>query len=114
MSTFTLPTLTDSAHYEYALELDGETFTLSFNWNSREEAWYLSVADSLGTVLVAGKKIVVGYPLFARTVNDALPKGYLEAIDTSGLDLAPGYADLGGRVKLVYTDEAEKLEALSD
>lgn len=102
-----LPTVPGSSNYEYTLELDQQAYRFVFRWNERDGAWYFDLFDSDDAVIAAGCKIVVGYPLLARVRNAAKPRGILQAIDTSGADVECGFADLGERVKLVYTSEGE-------
>jgi len=105
MATLELPIEADARHYFYTLELDGRTYGLEFLWNERDEGWSLAVQDDAGAEL-ARARIVVGFPLFRRCLDERLPPGEFIALDTSGADLEPGVDDLGGRVKLLYMEAA--------
>jgi hypothetical protein len=102
-----LPTRSDLARYTFDVALDDVTFRFSFEWNDRDEGWYMSIADTNGVPLLSGRRIVLGYPLISIYRNPALPAGALVAIDTSSKDEEPGFADLGRRVKLLYITRAE-------
>lgn len=108
MATLTLPTLTGGTpHYSFRVSLDGGEYTLELHWNGRLEAWFLDITDVDGTVLESGIRVVVGWPLLARAVNEDMPPGQLVAVDTSGQDAEATLNDLGGRVQLVYTEAAD-------
>lgn len=102
-----LPTSTDTPHYKFEIELDKADFHFAFDWNDRASHWYFSLSDASHTLLLASGRVVVGFPLLNRFRDPRLPAGMLDAIDTSGNDLDPGFADLGDRVKLLYTEAAD-------
>lgn len=106
-----IPTRSDP-RYSIEVELDGATFFLDFEWNDRAESWFLDIADADRVLLLAGVRIVVGFPLINRYRDDRLPQGDLSAIVTSGDELDPKFSDLGDRVQLLYTPIAEVNEAL--
>lgn len=110
MATSSLPTRTDYPHYSFSVDLDGTPYVLDFDWNERAGSWALGVSLVDGTVLVAGRRIVVGYPLLNRFKDPRLPRGVLMAMDTSNQDADPGEAELGARVQLVYIDAADLAE----
>ena len=106
MSVHTLPLPTNLPHFEFSVDLDDEVFVLEMRWNERDSSWYLTIKDSLDTILIAGRKVLVNLPLTSRFRRLGMPKGELIAIDTTGEDLDPGESDLGSRVQLVYFDAA--------
>lgn len=107
MTIQTLPTRTDIARYDFDVELDGQTYTFDFEWNDRDAGWYMSISDSVGAPLLSGRRIVLNFPLISRYRDARLPAGTIEAIDTGSTDTEPGFADLGDRVKLLYTPLAD-------
>jgi hypothetical protein len=102
-----IPLRPDLTHYDLGVTLDGVAYLLELRWNTREEAWYLDVRLEDGTDVVTGIKVVVGFPLAARSAHAKLPPGALFASDTSGKNQDPGIADLGNRVRLYYIPAAE-------
>lgn len=102
----TIPVSTD-AHYSQVTTLSGSDFILTFDWNFREAAWYLDVADQDGLQIATARKITVDFPLIMRCVDVRRPKGVLLAIDTSGAGLDPGRDDLGQRVHLIYIEPGD-------
>lgn len=91
-------------HYTMTTNLDSVTYKLRFDWNDRMAAWFLSIHTAVGEALVTGIRVVVSWPLTARFVARGVPPGLLEAIDTSGRGIDPGFEDLGTRVILAYTN----------
>ena len=110
MSTLTLPVQVGVPAQQFRVSLDGELFLVAVTWNEREGAWYLDLSDADGTVLLAGRKLVLGQALLARFRDARLPPGELLVLDTTGSDLEPGPQDLGARVPLFYV-EATSLPA---
>lgn len=106
MSTLVLPIDSEAPSYEFSCTLEGRTYTFDLTWNERSGAWFLSVRDTDGVDLVAGRRVVLGANLLGRSANAALPPGVLLAIDTSGTDTDAGPDDLGARVKLLYIESA--------
>lgn len=99
----TLPTFEDP-FYSYAVSLEGRSYLLSFRYNQREECWYLTIAMSDGTVLLAGIKVLVGVNLLWRRADNRLPPGQLYAFVTGNNTEHPGLTDFGDtkRVALGY------------
>lgn len=108
---FELPTRTDLARYSFDVDLDDVTFTFSFEWNDRDQGWYMSVFTVEGTPLLQGRRVVLNYGLCTIYKNSGLPAGLIMAVDSSGTDSEPGFGDLGERVKLVYLT-ADEVAAL--
>ena len=104
MSTIEIPTRRDLPAYTYRIDLEGVTYTFSFNYNARMGKWLVSVADELGAALVSGVPIIVNWPLFARFSIAGMPPGDIAAYDSSNQSEDPGRFDLGARVKMVYRE----------
>lgn len=102
-----IPTSTDAARYDLEVELDGREFRLLFDWNERDQAWQLSLFNAAGVELLSGIRVVVNYPLIGRFRDPDLPPGDLSAVDTGTTGADPGFADLGDRVRLIYTPIAD-------
>jgi hypothetical protein len=93
------------SRFSFQTELDGKVYGFDLHWNTRDEAWYLTILDSDDEVLLAGLKLVVSFPLISRFRSFDLPPGELEAVDTNTTtaEVDPGLDDLGQRVLLIYT-----------
>ena len=101
-----LPTLTTAAFYEFEIDLEQRTFKFRFHWNERDAAWYFEILDANGVSLLAGRRVVVDFPLIGRFHDPRLPPGEITALDTSNQGQDPGLADLGERVLLIYSEAA--------
>ncbi len=82
--------------------LGGVEYELWWRWNARVGAWYLTVSDSEGKVLIAGRRVNVNLDILGRSRNDADPPGMIWVLDTAEVPKEPGFRDLNTRVVLVY------------
>lgn len=105
--SLTIPLRSDLEDYDLQVSLDGVLFTLRFRWNRRDLYWYMDVGDEDGNPILASIKVVIDFPLGARSRNSLMPGGILLAVDTSTQRLDPGLSDLGTRVVLLYFEVAE-------
>ncbi len=87
--------------------LDGVTFELDLNWNERESAWYIGVADADGLPLRVGVRMALNTPLLRSVADARRPAGELYAIDLDDTGVEAGLGDLGVRVVLIYVTAAE-------
>lgn len=98
-----IPVSVDTPLYTQRTTLDGREYILAFDWNGRENRWYLSILDVSGEPLANGIKLVANWPLLRRFTDPRLPTGVLMAIDYSpSSGEPPAFGDLGRRVKLSY------------
>lgn len=93
--------------------LDGREYLLTFDWNQREQKWYLSIADQDEVPIVSSIKLVANFPLTHLLVDSRSPPGELFAMDTSGNGLDPLLSDLGTRVLLLYMDAEDLVAAVT-
>jgi hypothetical protein len=107
-----IPLRPDLTHYDQKIVLDGIECTLEFRWNTRESAWYMHIKTAVGDDIIDSIKVVVSWPLGARSTDTRRPPGFFIATDTSGAQLDPGIADLGDRVSLYYVTAAEAEAAI--
>ena len=106
MATLTIPCRPSVPHYQAQVALEGRTYTLTFRWNAREEAWFLSIGDAAGNIVLANRKVVLSFPLTSRFRLPGLPPGEFVAVDTTGRGQEAGLSDLGERVQLLYVEAA--------
>ena len=104
MATLSLPTPADLGAFFYRVSLDLGAFTLDFQLNEREDAWYFDVIDDAGNPIREGVKVVTGWDLLLRVALDGRPTGRFIAIDTELLDRDPTAENFGGTVKLLYEE----------
>lgn len=106
-----LPLRADVDWFAYSVELDGTTYGFEYRWNERAGdagAWFLTLSDASGSVLVAGRRLVVDFPLLSRFRSDSrLPPGLLLGVDVGGASVDPGRDALGVGFRLLYYTAAE-------
>lgn len=103
-----LPVQQDGSWFEFSIELDLVTYGFEFRWNERESCWYCTLRDGEGTVLVAGRKVVLGMLFHKFRSKPGVPQlGDVYVTDTDGTELDAGLEDLGRRVKLTYASDSE-------
>lgn len=108
MAAFFLPCQSTLPHFTFQCDLDGVTYGFEFEWNERVGAWFMSIYDVNGTPLLSSLRVVVGFPLAARSrYMTAMPPGAFVATDTSGQNQDPGLSDLGNRVQILYFSTVE-------
>jgi hypothetical protein len=90
--------------------LDGVRYALGFNWNTREQAWYVDLADGSGNPICMGIKVIPSIPLWSHFKGaGGFPPGDLILVDTlsNPATASIGYSDLGQRFSLLYIGLAD-------
>jgi hypothetical protein len=88
--------------------LDNREYLLTFNWNTRDEGWYLTIYDTLGEALLASARLVLGFDLLKYRANPRLPSGSLvpiTLIQQVGEIVYDSFSS--GQVSLVYVSGLE-------
>lgn len=107
MSVQELPVRSDFKAYTFQIDLDGQTYTLTFRFNTRINLWVMDIADAVGTIIRGGAGLVIqtNVPLTDQyQSNSSLPPGRFIAIDETGQNRDAGTDDLGNDIKLVYEE----------
>lgn len=103
MTIVTIPTRGDNvANYFQRINLDGQVFQLTFNYNDRDNSWYLSIADNSGIPIRDGIKLVPNYPLLELLVNERWTRGEMILFDERKIQAPPLLEELGVVTKLLY------------
>lgn len=102
-----IPTTQSGSSFVETVTIDSILYRLLFNWNTRDENWYLTISDKNDNPLVTAIKLVVNYELIRDWPDMGLPTGYLIAVDMSETGDPCGRNDLGNRVILMYFSESE-------
>ncbi len=105
-----LPLNSDAPHYRVGTTLQGIQYLLDVRWNSREEAWYMTISSVEDIVLIAGIKLVLGVFLTRLSHDERLPDGEFMVSDLSDTSTEATLTDLGERVA-VYFIPTEELES---
>lgn len=107
MTVEQIPNSVDVPYYEFEIDLDGVEFKLQFQYNDRDDAWYLSVLDTDDTMLRAGIKVVNSWSLLRLWASESAPAGDIVSVSQGDLSAPPTLNQLGAEVLLQYLDEAE-------
>jgi len=101
-----IPLLTDTPSFFRRVKLSGIEYVVEFDYHERQDRWYFTLRDSAEVVLIAGQRVRANRVINEQHVKRAgYPAGLLLFIDnTASAGLNVGYADLGTRVKLYYSD----------
>lgn len=98
-----------SARYSFDIELNGTVFHLVFNWNSREESWYMNIQNAEEVDILDGVKLVPSYSLLKQyKAYENLPKGefILWDIEQNPAGSNVTFDNYGKRYQLLFfTDE---------
>lgn len=104
MAYLEIPTRKDLPAYFYQVTLEGKSYQFDFTYNDRMGKWFVSLSDSIGTLLAAPVPIVATWPLFNRFMRSNLPPGTVFCFDSSGKNVDPGRFDLGDRCRMLYLE----------
>lgn len=101
-----------SARFSYQINLEGTIFTLFFDWNERNESWYMSILDGEGVNnILVGIRLVPGYSLLKQYRGTAgIPEGEFLIVDNqSDNDGVIEYDNIGvgARFVLIYSTQEE-------
>lgn len=106
MSTLIIP-MVDAGElgaFFLTTELNGSSYRLNFQYNSREDFWYFDILDSEGNQIRSGIKVVVNYPLLRLAMMRDRPPGELLGIDTRAIPVDPTLLELGVDVLFAYEE----------
>lgn len=111
MGIFAIDTDAVNAFSSQATTLDGVVYGLRFQYNQREDVYYMSIYDvTLGTDILSGIKLVSNFLLVQRYnggVITGLPPGDFMALSSTADDSDATLGELGllQRVTLYYLDQ---------
>lgn len=100
-----IPNADFPAYFE-SVVLDGTPYVFGFTWNTRDEAWSMSISRE-GVILLASIKVVDNFSLISLYANTLLPQGEILTIDLQQIKRNPNRDELGVAVKVAYVTEAE-------
>jgi len=101
-----IATLADGREfYSLRTRLNDLEYGFTFQWNIRQERWYMTIADAEDSNILASICVVCDFDFLRYGHHDArCPPGILIAYDLTGNNLPPGLKELGvdKRVRLTY------------
>ena len=102
-----IPTYADKRpRWEVKVDLSGRRYTFSISYNTRQDAWMMSISDVNGELLIAGIRLVPGVNFLEkyRASSPGLPPGELILYDrerNAGTAVVTRQ-NLGSRFALTY------------
>jgi hypothetical protein len=105
MASFIMPIESQTAAYDFQVDLDGVPFFLKFHFNSRMSFWVMDILDSIREPILTGVLMQVNIPITDQWVLENMPQGRFILIDESGAELDPTDESFGNDVKLLYEEE---------
>jgi hypothetical protein len=106
-----IPTLDSQfTSFTIEIELSGVLYNLIFNWNSRENFWYMSILDVNELPIMTDVKLVLNYDMFLDFQSvENLPSGTFVFVQiTPGVELTE--FNFGTDYQLTYYTEDEVVE----
>jgi len=103
MALIELPLRNDVDSFEYRINLDGSTYTLSFAWNTRDERWFIYLRTGARED-IAFSPLLLNADLWSRFKLSAAPQGVMFLMDPSLQPHECGRYELGSRCKLLYSE----------
>lgn len=92
--------------YEFRVDLDGVTFSISIRINGRSNRWIMDVKDTDDNPLVMGTPLLQGTDLIDRFKDQRLPAGHFIMQSLEDETREAGADDLGENSLLLYEDTA--------
>lgn len=92
------------AYYTGTKSLDGNTYRLTFRWNTYAEKWYIDIVGLSNTVDIKSIALLGGKDLLAT--HGYLELGQLWVVDNAGINGDPNFDEMGERYTLEYTPRA--------
>lgn len=106
---YQLPLIPSNPNYRVGSQLGERQYLLDIRWNTRDEAWYLTVLSEEGDVIRSGLKLVLGALVGVRVRDPDFPDGVFVVSDLSNTGLDAGLDDMGARVAVHFYTRAELL-----
>ena len=92
--------------HEFSIALDGTTYILGFQLNSRSGRWFMNIKNQNGVKLLDGIPLVVNYPLIRAHAKEGMPPGEFYVFDENGQNREIGETSFeDGTHVLIYAEE---------
>lgn len=104
--TFEIPIRPGMPLFDLRAELDGQTYRLVFDWNGRNERYYLTIYTDDGTLALAGVKMIANWPLLRKYPYENLPPGELVLADLTESGEQARIENIGEAFRLWYYPQA--------
>lgn len=107
MAVIIIPTRSDLDHYNFTIDLEGQTYGFTFRFNGRMQKWVFDLTTEDGTPIIESNPVYINQLPLRRYQTPLKPPGNLIFIDTSSSKLDPTQDDLGTRVLFMYIESSE-------
>jgi hypothetical protein len=105
-----VPVFPSTPLYKERVRLEGRDYIFRFDWNDREQRYYMHIFDQDEVPLLLGVKVIANWGMLTRHhFNPALPPGELIPMDLEQGGEPPTFDDFGTRVRLFYYASDEDL-----
>lgn len=105
MALLKLPIQNDIGDFNFKISLDGDSFFFFFQYDARDDSWFISISDADEITLVEGIKMVVDVNLFGQFGHLDIPQGNLFCSNSENPNTEPNIENFGNNIQLFY-DEA--------
>jgi len=91
--------------YEFSTSFDGVRYFLTFQYNYRNDTWYLDINDSERNPILIGLAVLTNTHLMTSRfgIDDFLLLGEILIADINDGGLDPSYENFGDEVSAFYT-----------
>ncbi|OAJ35360.1 phage baseplate plug family protein [Piscirickettsia salmonis] len=100
------------SNYTETVSLEGTAYIFTMRWNTRDETWRISIADTDGNAILSGLKLLPYSPLVQRYKLTNFITGELIGINTANQYEPPTRNNLGTDFKLFYLTQDEINETI--
>ncbi|ODN41182.1 phage baseplate plug family protein [Piscirickettsia litoralis] len=107
-----IPLSSKLPNYTQTTSLEGTAYKFDVRWNTRDETWRISIADTDGNAILSGLKLLPYSPLIQRYKLTNFISGELVGINTANQYEPPTRNNLGTDFKLFYLTQDEINEAV--
>lgn len=90
------------AAFIQTVNVGGVYYKFGVHWNTRDEAWYLTIYDTDDTIIIGNSKLVTDYELISKHKVEGMPNILLFLFDMTGAGERATFESLGSRHKLMY------------
>ncbi|ODN41076.1 phage baseplate plug family protein [Piscirickettsia litoralis] len=102
-----IPLSSKLPNYTQTTSLEGTAYQFDVRWNTRDETWRISIADTDGNPILSGLKLLPYSPLIQRYKIEGFIEGELMGINTTNEFEPPNRKNLGSDFKLFYLSKDE-------
>ena len=106
MAIIGIPLRNDIPSYQFRVDLDGTTYTLSIRYNTRMDRWIMDFNDENNSPLITGIILILGTSLLDRFAKAELPDGHLFLINIENENTEGNRDNFSNNVQLFYEEAA--------